>query len=292
MSLSSMTGYARIDGQDDLISWSWEMRSVNGKGLDMRVRAPSGWERLDPMIRQAVPKKLGRGNLSIQLEVREVARTASMRINHDFLETLSTLCRDKGEDPRLDRLLGVRGVIEPAGDETASDPLSDATRLKTVLAGLDEALDALVAARQSEGARIATFLDQHLSRIETLIAEAEGEAALTPERMKARFREQVAALLDETKELPEERLIQEGAILAAKADAREELDRLAAHVAAARGLLAETGPVGRKLDFLCQEFNREANTLCSKANDLAVTRIGLDLKSAIEQFREQVQNVE
>lgn len=292
MTLASMTGYARAEGHDDRLAWVWEIRSVNGKGLDLRVRTPSGWERFDPIIRAAVPKVLNRGNVSITLEVREAAGSAGMRVNRDFLDELANVCREYGEEPRYDRLLSVRGAVEAAGDDATDDLLSDDARVAAVRASLDAALDGMVVARGEEGARIETFLTGHLERIETLIAAAEREAALAPERLKARFREQVAALLEESRDLPEERLVQEGAILAAKADAREELDRLAAHVAAARALIATDGALGRKLDFLCQEFNREANTLCSKANDLAVTKIGLELKSAIEQFREQVQNVE
>lgn len=292
MNLCSMTGYARVEGRDDIFAWVWEVRSVNGKGLDLRLRVPSGWERLDPVVRAAAPGKLTRGSVTVHLDVRQSAQRQSMQVNQALLDELVERCRMAGEEPRLDRLLTVRGVVEAASDEDAVGPASDETRVAAVQESLGEALSALVAARAEEGARIGEVLVGHLERIASLVERAATEAAFVPERLLARFKEQVTVLLEQAEGLPEDRLAQEAAALAVKADAREELDRLGAHIDAARSLLADAGPVGRKLDFLCQELTREANTLCAKANDLNVTRIGLDLKSAIEQFREQVQNLE
>lgn len=290
MALASMTGFARTDGADERVRWAWEARSVNGKSLDLRLRIPSGWERLDPIVRKEVGKALGRGNVTLSLEVRALKGRLPVRVNEDLLADLADRCRAAGEEPRLDRLMTVRGVVETAEDE--EDLTQDATRIGAITDSLAAVLDALAAARAEEGSRIEAVLRQHLAEIEHLVVQAKDSAECQPAAIRDRLTAQIGELLADDRALPEERLAQEAAALAAKADVREELDRLIAHVEQARGLLDAGGPCGRRLDFLCQEFNREANTLCSKASALAMTRIGLDLKSAVDQLREQVQNLE
>lgn len=290
-----MTGFARATGHDALISWTWEIKSVNGRALDMRFRMPVGYDRLEVQARAAVAQHFKRGSLTASLILSRTTGDATWRINRELIGQLLTLHEDFSGRiapgaPRLDTLLTVRGVVEQVEDEETE--VAQERRIAAILASFGKALDALAEARAAEGARLAAVLSDQLVRIEALTAEAEGTASLRPEAVKARIREQVSSLLEADPKLPEERLILEAAMIAAKADVREELDRLKAHVAAGRELLSGKDAVGRRLDFLCQEFNREANTLCSKAADVALTRLGLDLKAAIEQFREQVQNVE
>ena len=290
MTVASMTGFARSEGGDAALLWSWEARSVNGKALDMRLRLPSGWERFDPIVRKAVQARFKRGNLSVNLDVRPVTGRSAVRINEDLLEALIDRCRAFGETPRLDQLLTVRGVVDTAdGDD---NPLDDEARLFAVESTLGETLDALVAARKEEGARIGAVLADHLSEIEGLVAAASTSADAAPDAIRARLAAQLEDLLPKDGALPSERLAQEAAVLAVKADVREELDRLRAHIAAARDLMKEGAGVGRRFDFLCQEFNREANTLASKSSAIELTRIGLDLKAVIDRLREQVQNLE
>lgn len=290
MPIASMTGFARAEGQDDQFSWAWEIRSVNGKGLDMRVRTPSGWERLDPKVRGAVQKTFRRGSLSINLDVRALSSQNAMQVNRAFLSDLVALCREEGQDANVDRLLNVRGVIESTEDQ--SQAVEDDTRVTAVLKTLDEALAALAKARKAEGQEIEEVLDARLGEIDALVVKAETEASNLPETIKSRLQEQIADLVDSGAGVSEERLAQEIVLLANKADVREELDRLKAHVAAGRQLLSEKGAIGRKFDFLCQEFNREANTLCSKSAAIEMTQIGLELKSIVDQLREQVANIE
>jgi len=293
--VASMTGFARAEGALGVASWAWEARSVNAKGLDVRVRLPAGHDRLEPAVREAAGKAFKRGALNLSLTLERAEAGPRYRIDRDFLDELIALhdeLRRKVDPapPRLDALLQVRGVVEPeerAGDEEDRDAL-DAALVDT----LDEALAALAATRAEEGARLEAILAAQLDEMTELADAAAATAAAAPEALRERIAEQVAALMSADRNLPEERIAQEAALLAARADVREELDRLAAHFASAREMLAAGGPVGRRLDFLCQELNREANTLCSKAQDVELTRLGLALKAAIEQFREQVQNVE
>ncbi|HYB09466.1 MAG TPA: YicC/YloC family endoribonuclease [Alphaproteobacteria bacterium] len=290
-----MTGFARAVGHDEATSWTWEVKSVNGRSLDMRFRFPVGYDRLEAQARGLAIGRLKRGSLTVSLILSRVSGAAGWRINRDLIDELLSLHEDfttriAPAPPRLDTILTVRGVVEQIEDD--SDEAAAERRAEAVLASLVEALDNLIAARESEGARLATVLAAHLDEIARLTTAAESLAVLRPDAIKARIKEQVAALLGAESILPEERLAQELALIAAKADVREELDRLKAHIAAARELLVSHEAIGRRLDFLCQEFNREANTLCSKASDVALTRLGLDLKATIEQFREQVQNVE
>ena len=293
--IASMTGFARVEERDGEFRDVWEIRSVNGRNLDIRCRLPAGLEALDPIVRAAVPRHCRRGSLTVSLVVDRSAAQQTIRINRPLLDQLLALAaelqgRSAADSPRLDGLLAVRGVIEVA------EPEQDAARMEArqqrLVEELERALDQLRLMRLAEGARRAALLEEQLVAIEALCRQAAATAAAQPAAQLARLRKQLAALLEGGTEIADDRLAQEVALLVAKGDIREELDRLAAHVQAARQLVAEGGAVGRKLDFLCQEFNREANTLCSKAADIELTRCGLALKSAVEQLREQVQNIE
>jgi uncharacterized protein (TIGR00255 family) len=290
-----MTGFARADGHADGASWVWELKSVNSKSLDLRFRLPPGLEGLELPLRTSLAQKLKRGALSVTLTVTRGATVSGVRINRDALEQVvaasqALVAEGRAALPRADGLLALRGVLE-SGDEL-EDEAQRARRQAALLASWEKALEGLVAMRRGEGARLIPVLEARLAEIARLVAAAEDSAAVQPEALKLRLRELVAALLEASPALPPERLAQEAALLVAKADIREEIDRLAAHVVAAQELLAEGGAIGRRFDFLCQEFNREANTLCSKSADVALTRVGLDLKAVIEQLREQVQNLE
>jgi uncharacterized protein (TIGR00255 family) len=293
-----MTGFARTGGTEAAHVWQWELKSVNGKGLDLRVRLPSGFDRLDIPARERLGRVLMRGNVSATLEIRRTseARSQPFQVNHAVLEAFLTLQQQLHGKvspalPNLTDLLAVRGILEGPETETAR-PADTAEQDAHLLAGLEEAVSALQQARAAEGQRLSALLHSHLDQIAALTAEARAAASLQPQALSDKLRRQVAGLLADGVPVAEERLAQEIAILAAKADATEELDRLEAHVAAGRDLLTAGGAAGRKLDFLAQEFNREANTLVSKASELAVTRLGLELKTVIDQFREQVQNIE
>jgi len=291
MSLASMTGFARVSGEDARAQWVWEARSVNGKGLDVRLRLPTGWDRLDPLARAAAPKRFKRGNVSVTLELRTRQAAGRLAVNEALLQTLIARCEAAGESPRLDRLLQVRGVVEPAEEADAEEAETEA-RAQALAAALEEALDALAAARAEEGARVQTVIEAQLDEIERLTEAAAACADAQPAAIRDRLARQIEELSQGRGGLDPERAAQEAAALAVKADVREELDRLRGHIEAARALVAEGAAVGRRFDFLCQEFNREANTLASKSSALALTRIGLDLKAVIDQLREQVQNIE
>ena len=290
-----MTGFARRDGADGRIAWTWEVKSVNGRSLDVRCRLPSGYDGLEPSVRAAVQARCARGNVQVSLSLDRAETPQTLQVNRELLNQLLTLVGELQEQvdaapPRLDGLLAVRGIIE-----TLEEPESEETRAarETALkADLDAVIDELVAARRREGAHLEQAVRGHLDEIARLAAMAAEAAAAQPEALRERLRQQVDELLEAQPGLPEERLAQEAAVLATKADVREELDRLQAHVSAARELLDEGAAVGRRLDFLCQELNREANTLCAKSPDVELTRVGLALKNAVEQLREQVQNVE
>lgn len=290
-----MTGFARREGGDESLTWTWEAKSVNARGLDVRCRLPSGMEALETTVRAAVPKVFARGNITISLTMDRGAREVRLNVNRELLEQLVVLSRELRSEsdlapPRVDGLLAVRGVLETVEEiEEESVRRERETRLA---ADVQAVLEDLARVRGQEGERLKTAVLEHLDRIAELTREARECAAAQPEALRERLRRQVSDLLETETGLSEERLAQEAALLASKADVREELDRLIAHETAARELLDEDGAIGRRLDFLCQEFNREANTLCSKASDLTLTRIGLALKSAVEQLREQVQNIE
>jgi uncharacterized protein (TIGR00255 family) len=291
----SMTGFARADGAAGARRWTWEIRSVNGKGLDFRLRLPPNFDRLDQPARERAARRLSRGSLQATLTLQQEVAAERLRINEDVLSAVLAAAdriraRVDAAPPSIDGLLAVRGVLEMG--EEQPDEVERAALDAALLASFDEALAALVAMREREGAAIAALLAARLDEIAALTRAAEANPARTPEAIRARLAEQVAALLDAVPALDPDRLHQEAVLLATKADIREEIDRLVAHVAAARALLAEGGPVGRRLDFLAQEFNRETNTLCAKANDRGLTAIGLDLKAVVDQLREQIQNLE
>ena len=292
--LASMTGYGRAGFTLDGAAWSLELRSVNGKALDVKARLPQGCEAVEPEVRAAIGRRLHRGNVSVSGSVGAAGPAAGVsgwKVNRALLAELTHLSREMsdGGPVRIESLLAVRGVVEP--DESGGAPLP-ATLAPALLACLDQALDALIAARTAEGARLAAVLTGQIDTVAALAAEARGTAAVQPAQRRARLDAQLAELLAARPPVAEERLAAELALQLTRSDVREELDRLDAHVEAARALLAKGGPVGRSLDFLAQEFNREANTLCSKASDIELTRIGLALKGNIDQFREQVQNLE
>ena len=291
-----MTGFAREEGSQDGVSWAWELKSVNSKSLDLRLRLPPGFDHLEPALRASLGQRVKRGAVSATLSItRETGAGGGLRVNRVVLDQILALAaeltgKSAAAPPRIDGLLALRGVLEPVGEDE-SPGVRDLLG-PVFLAGWESALARLVVMREAEGARLATVLDERLAEIAAFAAAAEASAATQPAAIKARLRALVAALLDTSPALPEERLAQEAALLVARADIREELDRLAAHLAAARDLLREGAAIGRRFDFLCQEFNREANTLCSKSADVELTRAGLALKAAIEQLREQVQNIE
>jgi uncharacterized protein (TIGR00255 family) len=292
--LASMTGFARSEGVVDGLAWAWELRSVNGRGLELRFRLPSGFDALEPALREAASAVLKRGNVTANLTIR---RDDQPKLAPDpaALEQMLALAtglaaRIPGaEPPRAEALLALPGVLRATQQQTED---IGAAQLAAVRAGFESALAALSAARRGEGARLGLILREHLAEITALHATAGAEAADQPAQQRARMLETLRALLAELPALPEERIAQEAALLAAKSDVREELDRLAAHLHAAHALLAEAVAIGRRFDFLVQEFNREANTLCSKSASVALTATGLKLKAAIEQLREQVQNIE
>jgi len=295
-----MTGYARVDGAEGSARWVWEAKSVNGRGLEVRLRLPPGFDALELPAREAVARRLKRGNIQMTLSVsRGSDDSARIEVNTALLGSLVDLCRDwQARYPelapaRLDGLLAIKGVVETQS-EAEPTPEAEAAEARdaAIRASLDRVIDRLDAMRRAEGARIAAVLGAQLDEISALSARAAQSASLRPEAIRQRFAAQVAQVLETAPSLPAERVAQEVALLVVKADVREELDRLGAHVAAARELLAQGGAVGRKLDFLAQEFNREANTLCSKSADVDLTRLGLDLKAVIDQFKEQVQNIE
>jgi uncharacterized protein (TIGR00255 family) len=295
MTLKSMTGFARRDGQHQAQRWHWEVRSVNGRGLDVRLRLPPGSEGLEPGLRAEIAKRFTRGNISITLTTQRDASTSSIRLNEAALATaLAALERIRAsgdfERPRPEGILALKGVLEPL--EADADATEDEACQRRMLSDYAAALDALSDARATEGERLATLLRDQLAAIAAIVARIAAAPTRAPEAIRRRLADALARILEAGPGLDPARLHQEAALLATKADVAEELDRLTAHIAAARDLLAAREPVGRKLDFLAQEFNREANTLCSKANDVEITRMGLELKAVIDQMREQVQNIE
>jgi uncharacterized protein (TIGR00255 family) len=294
MPLSGMTGFAREEGALEAWSWSVEARSVNGRSLETRFRGPPGFDGLERAVREAAQSRFQRGQLTLGLQAKRADAAGAVRVNIDQLERYLALCEQysrqgRTSPPAIEGLLALRGVLE-AADESDAD--EDRPQIEAAMAEtLGRALDALKAARLEEGAALAAVLAALVGRIELLVAQAETEAAGQPAVIKTRFAKRMAELLAESGGL-DERIVMEAAAMAAKADVREELDRLTTHVQAARGLLAGEATAGRRLDFLTQEFMREANTLCSKSATTGLTAIGLELKAAIDQLREQVQNVE
>ena len=293
MGTSSMTGFARVQGEAAGISWVWELKSVNGKSLDLRLRLPPGYDALEAPLRAALGGRMRRGNISANLTVNRVA-PPTIRVNREMLARIVALLGELAQEveaapPRLDGLIGLRGVIETVDDEP--DDVIEARRVALIEAW-GVALDGLAAARGGEGARLGAILSNQLAELAELVAAATSCAAAQPEALRARLQQSLAVIGELAPTMPQERVAQELALLVSRGDIREELDRLRAHLAQAGDLLAKGDGIGRQLDFLCQELNREANTLCSKSADIELTRIGLSLKAAVEQFREQVQNLE
>jgi uncharacterized protein (TIGR00255 family) len=295
MTLQSMTGFARVEGTSGRTRWAWELRSVNGKGLDVRLRLPPGFEALEAETRQLTARAFSRGNLQIGLATSVSEAEIEAVVNQRALAAVLAL-RDQLAgvvDPaplKLDTLLAVRGIVDFR--ETEESESERAARDGDIREGLAEAIRRLADMRRTEGTALAGVLLGQIDRIEALAAVVEADPSRSVAAIAERLSAQVAVLMQGTTALDRDRLHQEAALLATKADLREEIDRLNAHVRAARDLLAEGGPIGRKLDFLAQEFNRESNTICSKSNAAAVTAAGIELKVVIDQFREQVQNLE
>lgn len=296
MAIASMTGFGRASGQMDGVSWVWEIRSVNARGLDIRLRLPAGFEAIEIQLRQMLTKRLARGSCSVSLAVKGALGENEVRLNEALLRRLDALAErarevtGRAELVPLSGLLAMKGVIEAgeAAISTEQVPILE----KALLGSFAAAVDELLAARRSEGERLSGILLGKIDEIEINTREAENSAERSPEAIARRLSQQIGRLLADNPALDEDRLYQEAVLIAVRADIEEELTRLHAHIAAVRDLLACNEPAGRRLEFLAQEFQREANTLCAKSNANEITRIGLRLKAGIDQFREQVQNVE
>ena len=295
MALSSMTGFARSHGAAGAYLFEWELKSVNAKGFDFRTRLPPGFDAVEPAVRKRATEMLARGTVYANLSVKRAASQPTIRINDEVLGAVMRAASDLAArfstpPPTVDGILAIKGVIEVVEPE---DDESDRSAAEAAIgAGFEQALKSLVDMRRREGTELGRILKERLDQIDRLVQLAETAAGQRPEAIKARLAEQIAALLQTSERFDPDRLHQEAIMIAAKADVREELDRIGSHVTQVRELLDKGGAVGRRLDFLAQEFNREVNTTCSKSNDLELTNIGLELKSVVEQFREQVQNLE
>jgi uncharacterized protein (TIGR00255 family) len=295
MALSSMTGFARSHGTSGPYAFEWELKSVNAKGFDLRLRLPPGWDEIEQIARKRAAEVLSRGTVYANLNVKRADAMSTVRVNEEVLASIVKVAgqlagRIDAVAPSIDGLLAIKGVIEVV--EPESDEDEDKAAKAAVTAAFDEALAALAAMRRREGAALGRILSQRMDEIEALARKAEAAPGRKPEAVRARLAEQIAALLETSDRFDADRLNQEALLIAAKADIREELDRIASHIAQAREMLGKGGAVGRRLDFLAQEFNREVNTCCSKSNDLELTNTGLAMKNVVEQFREQVQNLE
>jgi uncharacterized protein (TIGR00255 family) len=295
LTVASMTGFARARGDLGPWSYAWELKSVNAKGLDLRLRVPPGFDAVEIKARTALTARLARGSVFANLTARRAETESVARLNRPALDKLLAALEDVPLNANLrpaslDGLLTIKGVVEIL--EPEDDEAQRATLEKNMLAALDTALDSLIASRVAEGGALTAVLTERLSRIDALAARADALPGRKPEAVRQRLAQQVARLLESADSLDPARLHQEAVLLAVKADIREELDRLAAHVVSGQKLLAEGGPIGRRLDFLAQELSRETNTLCAKSNDPALTEIGLAMKIEVEQLREQVQNIE
>ena len=295
MTITSMTGFARDSGSLGDWSWQWELKSVNGKALDVRLRLPPGLEHLDAEVRQRIQKVMKRGNLQVGLNLSNSNTRETVTVNQPLLAELTAIAgrlRAEINAPPLqaESLLALRGVLEPVRSEVSEEEA--AARDRALVQSFERALIALQSARAEEGKRLLAVLKEQLQKVAALAVAARDNPSRTPDAIRRRLRDQVARLMETGANFDEQRLHQEAMMVATRSDIQEELDRLFSHVEAAGVLLAAGEPVGRKFDFLAQEFNREANTLCSKAIDRSLTAIGLDLKTVIDQMREQVQNIE
>jgi len=295
MALSSMTGFARSHGVAGAYAWGWELKSVNAKGLDVRFRLPPGWDAIEGPARARASAVLARGTVYGNLTVERQGVAPTVRVNEPVLAavlaTIKGLAgRIEAAPPRIEAILALKGVIEVSEEDEREEDHRAAEA--AIVAGFEQALAQLAAMRREEGDALGRILGARLGEIAALAARAEAAPGRRPEAIKARLAEQVATLLASAERFDPDRLHQEAILIAVKADIREELDRLAAHVTQTKRLLVDGGAIGRKLDFLAQELHRESNTLCAKANDVELTNIGLELKTVVEQFREQVQNLE
>ena len=294
-SISSMTGFARVDAAHGDRRWSWEIKSVNGRGLELRFRLPPGFDFIEHDLRKSAKSTLHRGSLSVSLTMRRDVSAARYRVNQDVLSEVLSMIEKVNEripcdPPRAEAILSVRGVVE-AAEEPDEDVSTQKALAAVLLESFGDGLKALVAMRLKEGEALRAIIQGQLDQVDGLVKDARKTAAMAPEALRDRISTQLDQLLTGGA-IPQERIAQEVALLAVKADVREELDRFDAHLSAGRDILKKGGAVGRQLDFLSQEFNREANTLCAKAPDMALKQIGLDLKNTIDQMREQVQNIE
>jgi uncharacterized protein (TIGR00255 family) len=289
-----MTGFARTEGNTNGIAWAWELRSVNGRALELRFRLPNGWDSQEAAFRDIAGKALRRGNVTANLTIKRPSETR-LELDPVALEQVLKIATDLhrripgSPPPSAEALLSLPGVLRQGQADQQEEKAAAAVE---VHAGFVAALADLIASRHAEGDRLAKVLNRQLQEITTLCADAAAQAAGQPAAQRARMLDNLQTLLRETPNLSEERIAQEVAVLASRSDVREELDRLTSHIAAAHDLMNEAVNIGRKLDFLIQEFNREANTLCSKSASAALTSTGLKLKAGIEQLREQVQNIE
>ena len=295
MALSSMTGFARSHGASGPYTFEWELKSVNAKGFDLRMRLPPGWDDIEASAKKRAGEVLSRGTVYANLNIKRTNALSAIRVNEDVLASIVKVAgvlagKIDAVAPSIDGLLAIKGVIEVV--EPESDEAEDLAAKAAAAAAFESALASLVEMRRREGVTLGQILSQRMDEIERLAEKAEAAPGRKPEAIKARLAEQIAALLESSDRFDSDRLNQEAIMIAARADIREELDRIASHVAQAREMIGKGGPIGRRLDFLAQEFNREVNTCCSKSNDLELTNTGLEMKNVVEQFREQVQNVE
>lgn len=295
MPLSSMTGFARSHGASGPYVFEWELKSVNAKGFDLRMRLPPGWDDLEASAKKRAGELLSRGTVYANLNVKRANAISTVRINEEVLASIVKVAgvlagKIDAVAPSIDGLLAIKGVIEVV--EPESNEAEDQVAKAAAAAAFEQALGDLVKMRQREGVTLGQILSQRMDEIEKLAKKAEAAPGRKPEAIRARLAEQIAALLEASERFDSDRLNQEAIMIAAKADIREELDRIASHISQAREMIGKGGPVGRRLDFLAQEFNREVNTCCSKSNDIELTNTGLEMKSVVEQFREQVQNLE
>ncbi|MFV0367062.1 MAG: YicC/YloC family endoribonuclease [Hyphomicrobiaceae bacterium] len=296
MSLASMTGFGRAEGAFEGHTWAWEVRSVNGRGLDLRLRLPPGSDALEPRLREAVAQRFSRGSINVALQYQRDSGGSEIRLNEaalkQVLQAAAAIGKATGNTtpPSAEALLAVKGVIEIV--EPTEDEATQRARHDAMIGSLEHALDDLKAARAAEGQRLTVVLSDQVAEIERLVAVVSQSPSRTPEAIAARLEENVQRITSGSSSLDPDRLHQEAILIATRADVEEEIQRLKAHLAAARELIDTKGSVGRKLDFLVQEFNREANTLCSKANAADISRAGLSMKAVIDQMREQVQNIE
>ncbi len=290
-----MTGFARTAGSWENYHWTWEIKSVNGRALDVRCRVPSGYDGVEQMARKAMKAAIARGAVNINLQLSRDTEGVNFKVNQKMLDALvevatQTAMNNHLPQPGLDALMTVRDVIQYV--EPEEDDATIKARDAALSASFEETLSAFKSARDVEGAALQTVLAELLDEIERLVKQADSLATEMPELIRQRYMDKVNALLSDNNAIDPERIAQEVVLLATKADIKEEIDRLYAHIEAGRTHMKADGQIGRKLDFLTQEFNREANTLCSKASDIRLTDVGLSLKTAIDQFREQVQNIE